>query len=602
MKKSFLTTKDMRHLHHIIPAVCIAALGMLAMTGCEGGDLYDVNNPDWISQKIDSIENSKGTPQEEELEGMLEDVYTIGATDYSSGWWASFSKYYVIPDGEKWNAQFNLNINPNDNTYYKNFALIITNDVDRGGAGYTEYGAIRFDATNDSAAYNSQWGSHFFFKFTNSSMPLSPDENNADANIQKMGGKVTLTVDRSSGDSFLVKISNSVVTKTYTQPYKLPNLNEDPENTNIRCFIVPEGSFINFLATNIVPIGGLTSALDKAPLSMELMNVPDEVDLGTSLEDAVANVSALVTFEEGVTKVVPAAELYFTAIPDMDQLGEKTLVVIYNKTFKGENAETPVVASATFKVVDEIKSIQVTQAPIHTQYYYYNSMATSGLYRTLAFDPTGMEVTGTFGNGSTSVVNNAKLSFSEIPAEEGIHTVTITTENGKTAEVEITVSESRCSTVSPYPNVLGPEDNTGGWWSVHTDNILVPAGETYAVNFTNYSSLANNWNNFVIVLRTNDNVREYAVVRADNYGWGDGYAASINSGGQSDWGAWLAAMNGAKVTAYITNCNNGTADVQAIMEGTDGNTYIQYYLGINTVDVNDLNFAFTIDGCHMVFE
>ena len=105
-----------------------------------------------------------------------------------------------------------------------------------------------------------------------------------------MGGKVTLTVDRSSGDSFLVKISNSVVTKTYTQPYKLPNLNEDPANTNIRCFIVPEGSFINFLATNIVPIGGLTSALDKAPLSMELMNVPDEVDLGTSLEDAVANV------------------------------------------------------------------------------------------------------------------------------------------------------------------------------------------------------------------------------------------------------------------------------------------------------------------------
>ena len=36
-----------------------------------------------------------------------------------------------VPDGEKWNAVFNLNINPVDNTYYKNFALIITNDVDR---------------------------------------------------------------------------------------------------------------------------------------------------------------------------------------------------------------------------------------------------------------------------------------------------------------------------------------------------------------------------------------------------------------------------------------------------------------------------------------
>lgn len=59
-----------------------------------------------------------------------------------------FFKHYVVPDGEKWNAVFNLNINPVDNTYYKNFALIITNDVDRDSEKYTEYGAIRFDVTN----------------------------------------------------------------------------------------------------------------------------------------------------------------------------------------------------------------------------------------------------------------------------------------------------------------------------------------------------------------------------------------------------------------------------------------------------------------------
>ena len=29
-------------------------------------------------------------------------------------------------------------------------------------------------------------------------------------------------------------------------------------------------------------------------------------------------------------------------------------------------------------------------------------------------------------------------------------------------------------------------------------------------------------------------------------------------------------MNGAKVELYVTNCNNGTADIQAIMHGTDG--------------------------------
>ena len=116
------------------------------MTSCEGGDLYKIDSPDWIAAKIDSIENSK-TTDEEVLEGMQEDVYTIGKTDFTSGWWSAFSKYYVIPDNQKWNAVFNLNINPSDNTYYKNFALVITNDEDRGATNYAEYGAFRFDAT-----------------------------------------------------------------------------------------------------------------------------------------------------------------------------------------------------------------------------------------------------------------------------------------------------------------------------------------------------------------------------------------------------------------------------------------------------------------------
>lgn len=264
---------------------------------------------------------------------MQEDVYTIGNTDFTSGWWSTFSKYYVVPDGEKWNAVFNLHINPTDNTYFKNYALVVTNDVDRGGTGYTEYGAIRFDATSDSIAYNSQWGK-LYFKYTTSTLLLSPDASNADPNVQSLGGKVTLTVDRTNENAFTIKMTNGVATKIYKQPYKEGNLNADANNTNIRCFLVPEGSYIDFLQTNIVPIGGLTSALDKNPVSMVLQDVPDQVNVGTPLEEAMIDVSAIVTFEEGVTKTVPAAELSISAIPDMEQPGVKTLVVIYNKTLR----------------------------------------------------------------------------------------------------------------------------------------------------------------------------------------------------------------------------------------------------------------------------
>ena len=585
----------MKHFYKITFFCCAAALWMLALASCEGGELYDVNAPEWISDKIQEIEDSKKEPEDEVLEGMQEDVYTIGNTDFTSGFWAAFSKYYVIPDGEKWNAVFNLNINPADNTYYKNFALIITNDVERGGEGYTEYGAIRFDVTGNPETYNSQWGDHIDFQYISGTLLLDPVDNK-DENVQKLGGKVTLTVGRTSENAFTVKMTNGVATKTYAQPNKEPNLNADASNTNIRCFLVPEGSYIDFLQTNIVPVGGLTSAADKNPVSMVLQNVPAQISLGTSLEEAMTNISAIVTFEEGVTKTVTASELSFSAIPVINQTGDKTLVAVYNKTFKGENCDKPIVANASFKVVGVLQSISITTAPSRTKPYYYTSEDAKSC--TMPFDPTGMVVTGTYSDGSSVVIDNAKLSFSAIPAKAGSQPVTITAGENITATVNVTVSEA--TVVKNSTDMIGTEDNSTAFWGAHSDDFNVPAGQTKSITFTNYSSLSDNWNNFVVILRKAD-LTEYAVVRADNYGWGTGYGACTPNGTQGDWATWLAGMNGAKVTVYVTNCGNGTADVQAVMVGTTSTISTQCYWGINTIDANDLNFALTVDGCHLIF-
>lgn len=588
----------MKYLNKISSVMCSAALGLLVLTGCEGGDLYGVDSPDWISEKIDSINNSKGNQEEEVLEGMEEDVYTVGATDFTSGFWSQFSKYYVIPDGKKFHAQFNLNINPSASNTYKNFAMILSNDVDRGGDGYAEYGAIRFD---NQPSGNSEWGDHIDRSCVESNLTFATD---TDEGVEKLGGKVTVTVDRSDPAAFSVKMTNGTVTKTYKAKSPLPNINADEANTNIRIFLVPEGSYINFLAANVEPIGGFTSAEDKNPISMTLENVPDEVVKGTSLEDAMAGVSATVQFEEGVSKVIPAAELMFSAIPDMDEVGEKNLVVIYNKTFKGENCSAPIVAYAKFNVVNEIASIEITQAPTRDTYYFYNSDATDGMEgRYMAFDPTGMVVTATYSDGTTGVVDNSKLTFSTIPAVPGDAKVTISTANGKTAETSVKLAVSKSTKVTPSPLILGAEDNSTGWWGAHIEDVNVPAGETVEFNFTNYAG-GSNWNNWVAILRKAD-LAEYAVVRSDNFGWGAGYDGNANlqtSGGQADWAVWLAAMNGAKCTLYVTNCNNGTADIQCIMHGTDGIDYVQYYLGISTIDPSDCNASFTVDSNHLVFE
>lgn len=580
----------MRHLNKLLCVCSFAALGLPALTGCEGGELFEVNAPDWISDKVQDIEDSEN--------GNQEDIYTFGSTDYSSAFWTEFSKYYVIPDGKIWTAEFELHIDPNATNTYKNFALVITNDVDRDGEGYKEYGVIRYD---HQPSGNSEWGSYINRSYVQSTLTFETD---TDEGIEKLGGKVTLTVDRTVEDFFAVTMTNGVVTKTYEQPYEWENLNAEASNTNIRCFLVVEGSYIDFLSSKIGTTGGNVSA-DKNPKSMVLQNVPQYVDAGTSLEEAMAGVTAEVTFEDDATKIVSASELSFTAIPDMDTPGAKTLVAAYNKTFRGENCDAPIMAYANFEVVEKIVSIEVTTQPTYTTYYYYTSKATEGLDgRTLAFDPTGMVVKATDSSGKTRILDNSQLTFSSVPATEGSHKVTITAAEGVTAEVDVRVSESISSSIR-YTETVGATDNTTGFLGAYSDNFKVEVGETKSIKFTNYTNLQANWNNFVVALKRNDNSLYYWL-RADNYGRdaADVEIAFAHSGTQwvnQTWEEWLQSMNGAEVTVYVTNCGNGTADVQIEMIGNDGQLDTQYYLGANTINPEDLYFALSVDGCHLVF-
>ena len=487
----------MKYINKLATVFCSAALGLMLLTSCEGGDLYTVGAPSWISAKADSIaEAKKNQGQGPVIEGLQEDVYDIGKADFTAGFW-TLGKTYVVPAGQKWQAQFNLTVNP-DNKYYKNFYIVLN---DFPGALGDEYGVIRYD--NDPTK-NSEWnttGTEIDRSLVGGNFTNSSGDDDTDGSVQQMNGLVTLTVDRSNGGLF-IEMTNGTLTKTYTQTSSFPSTGSEKD---LACRVGVEGSLVSFLGSTIEPIGGYTSREDKQPLSMTLNSVPKKVLLGSKIEEAFANVTATVQFEQGVTKDIPAAELSFQAVPDMNSLGTKTLMVAYNKTFKGELIDKAVMASTTFDIVEKL----------------YTS--------------------------------------------------------------------------------VGSFDNTTAFWGDHSENIKVGPKETFYTSFTNYTSGANNWNNFVVVLCREDNT-EYAVVRADNYGWGDGYAACTPSGGQSDWAAWLKAMDGAKVNVAVTNHGDGTADVQAVMFGKDGKVYTQEYKGINTIDADDFYFRFTVDGSHIEFD
>lgn len=651
----------MKYLNKLASVFFIAALGVLTLTSCEGGDLFNVNAPDWLSEMGGGEEEPE---PEEELVGQMEDVYNIGNTDLTAGFF-TLGKTYVVPAGQKWQAQFNLTVNP-DNKYFKNFYIVL--NAISGEALGDEYGVIRFD--NDPSK-NSEWntvGTEIDRGLVSGNFTNSSGDDDVDASVQKMNGKITLTVDRTDGGLF-IKMTNGTLTKTYTQTTPFPSTGA---SSDLACRIGVEQSLVSFLSTNIEPIGGCTEAGDKEPISMVLKGVPAKVLQGTDFETLAANVTAEVTFEGLPSPVtVKSEDLKLEAIPDMNSLGTKTLVAAYSKTYKGEGAAKPIIAYATFNVVDKMYTLlgaadnssgwwsehseKIKVNPKETLVTTFTNYTTGANnwnnycivlttadgateYGVLRADNWGWG-TGWAGEelASKCTPSGGQSDWAAwIAAMNGAKVTVYVTNNGDgtcdvksvmlgTDGVEYKQDYIGLNTVTnpddfyfhltidnchlEFDDVLGGDDNSSGWWSEHSPYIKVPAGQTVTRRFRNYTSGANNWNNFCTVLTNSDGSIEYGVLRADNWGWGTGWAGEelaskcTPSGGQSDWGAWLAAMDDALVTVSVTNNGNGTCDVKCVMLGNDGKEYKQDYIGLNTVtDPNDLYFHFTIDGCHLVFE
>lgn len=571
----------MKHLNKLASVFCVAAMGLTALTGCEGSDLFSVNGPDWISEKADSIANAN--------QGQAPTIspLVLGAEDNSDAFWGSHLDQDIkVPSNKIYTVGF-TNYSSGANNYNNYYVVLRSADKTK------EYAVLRSD--------DYGWSTNYDNGYTNCTHSNTGSADWATWLAAMNGAHVTVAV-TNNGDNTADVVATVEGTdgKTYVQNYSGIGV----ESGDLYLDFTTDGCHYVFDKAEV----DVADAVDQQPSSMELINVPEEVDKNSTLAEATAGIKGKVTYSGGTVKEVAASDLSFMLVPGtglnddgkLDQVGEYYVVATLNKTMFGKTAEKSVSASAKINVVAGIKSIKITKAPSRTKYYFYNSAALKGVDHTLAFDPTGMEVTATYVEGDPAVLDNSKLTFSKIPATAGTHQVTITTENGKKTTVDVTVAESAVKAITMSPSVLGAEDNSTMWTAqTYTEFKKIALGQTAVIKFTNYSNLAGNWNNFLAVLRSG--AAEQTVLRADNWGWGAGYEASDKSGGQVDWATWLAAMNGAQVTAYFTNCGNGTVDAQFIMVGTDGNTYNQYYLGLNNFDPSDVQVGFSVDGSHLNF-
>lgn len=565
----------MKHISKLASVFCTVALAMTTLTGCEGSDIFGVNSPDWLSEKINDIANAnKG-------DAPKISPTTLGKTDCTAEWWESHLDQDIKIESNKVYTTTFTNYSSLANNY-NNYVVVLRK------ADKTEYCCLRSD--------DYGWGD----SYASCTHSNTASDDWASWLAQMNGAKVTVTV-TNYGDNTCDVVADVVGTEGMVSQQKYTGIPVESGDLYLdftvdHCYYVFDKEEMD-----------VTDAVDQQPVSMQLVNVPEEVNLGSELSDFTSQIKAQVTYDGGTVKDVASSDLSFMVVPDFNTLGEKYIVATLNKTLLNKQADKTINASAKFKVVDTPVKVELVSKPKHTNYYIYNSDALLGVERTLAFDTEGLEIKGTYQDGRTEILDNSKLTFSAIPATVGEHKVVITANGGKTVEVTIKVNESIVKAVKPEPASLGAADCTAAFFSVCTDDIQLPAGATREFNLTNYSSGAGNWNNYYVILRdAAKTAPEYAVVRADNYGWGSGYDACTHVGTQLEaypnWEGWLATMNGAKVKVFVTNCNNGTADVQAIVTGTDGTTTYQWYTGINNINPSDLFVSFTVDSSHLVFE
>ncbi|MDD3320421.1 MAG: hypothetical protein PHS59_03150 [Paludibacter sp.] len=162
--------------------------------------------------------------------------------------------------------------------------------------------------------------------------------------------------------------------------------------------------------------------------------------------------------------------------------------------------------------------------------------------------------------------------------------------------------------------IVGAEDNSAGWWASFSDYYTIPSNKLLHLEFINYSSGANRYNNWDIVVtnaseRSSSSYSEYFVLRSDAAGWGNSdYNSSLitndypDTDGDGDiWNDFITTMQGAHISIDIDHSSFGTVYVTATAIGTNGTTLVEkYQQSVSATD--DINAFLVCDGSHYVMK
>lgn len=568
----------------MLDLLCTVSVAGAVSVGCSEISMFSVDAPEDLQDRIDEIADSKNQGNTDGTTNITIQNEYVGADDGSSAWWTEFSDYFTVPSGKLLHLEFVNNGTGVNN--WNNYNLCVSTPYERGADAYSEYFVLRSDSYG--------WGNADFASalIQNDYPDLDGDGDIwNDFRSYMQGANVTMTVDHSpEGYVFVTIVAETADGLTVTQTYNHPVSSTE----DINAFLICDGSWFQVKKAWLAD-SEAKPVEDVEAESISASGYPSTLELGS--EDFWGEAVATVTYADGTTAEVAEEDLTFT-VPDLTTTGKKTILYSYSKTKQG-NYGKAVAGYYTIDVVNPVVSISA-EAVVNV----------IGAAKHVTLSPAMVKVTAVLADDSEMQlpVAQCNVSFADdkvvyegTPAsyKDAVNiTYTTSTGNELTATCDLEIVKSA---LPAQTEAVGLEDCTTPWWTAFSQDWKVAPGETQAVSMTVSSDNAANWHSPCTILRAASDIAvEYAVVRMDNYGWGDGYASAVLS---SDWNFDIFAANidGSEVSITVTNNGDGTASIRYYVVYADGTAHFQYYDNI-TVTGDDMQFAIVTEGSYLVFD
>lgn len=571
----------------IFKALAAAAFVASVSVSCSEVSFIEINPPADLQNKIDSIQHVKDSLAALQGDKQTIEITTaiVGAEDYSSGWWTSFSQYFELPQGKCLTVDF-INHNGGSANNWSNWNLCVATG-ERDGEGYAEFFVIRSD--------NYGWGND---DYNGAMFSIDYQDLDGDGDIwndfrAKMdGASVSLEVDyASAGVVFVTATATStdgvVMVETYEQPVT---------GTTVNAFLIPDGSWLDIKSAYLEP-SKIQEIPDEQAVSITVAGTPAAIEVGST--DFWGGGVATVTFADGATAVADTADITFV-VPDLSTVGQKTIIYSYSKTKQG-NYGKAVAGTYTLEVTNPIVALEASA----------NAYLIGGAkYVTLS--PAAIKVVAEYADGTKAPLKSSQftVAFTDdkvvYAGVEGTHkdayTVTYTSASGSVVEAKGSLVIAK-SALPAQSVPVGAEDFSNLWWTTFSQDWAVAPHTSQTVSMTLSSAATGNFQSPCTVLRKAD-MSEYGVLRMDHYGWGTNVGdacALITASSNWNWDTFLTILSGSQISITVSNNGDNTASVRYNIISNNGESHFQYYDGI-AIESADFQFAIVTEGSHLIFD